>query len=408
MANFVISPTKIAMQIASAFMKGVGAEATSRSLIESTRATRVEPLVAIDSTIQSQPYMSDVMQSLCSLVSAYYLQAAAIHTRIGDITILQKLDRLNPERNLKLALYGQVVGLESSQYSLPSYNSPQTYNSKPGLEAAADDLLANVSGYVPSLAEAGKQIVVGQSKDYLAGIKANNDAPGGQQFDSKQAMGESIRKAENMMVGKVLEVEFISDDGTKKVIVPVTVKLIPVVVQPNVFAVMFSEAGLKNTTGERWHRFKAGELSFWGDFVFGNDLIDKHRATLMRDKSGFYAAVSKRRNKNSAAAMASGQASLADASNILVISKKTASLMETELMGKLESTSTRNQLFSIGSLMILAVIDQEMETITVYHRGIDLPSRLNLRDIKSANKGNGVDIAEVLKAYQVNKAPSLY
>jgi hypothetical protein len=259
-----------------------------------------------------------------------------------------------------------------------------------------------------SVTDAAVTDLASQARSQLANDMATGATGTGNLADNKQTLNATINKIENMMVGKVLEVEFLAEDGSKAATIPVTVKLIPVAVMPSIFAVAYSSAGLKNTTKQRWHRMRAGELSFIGDFILGNDLIDAHRAALMKDKSGFYATVSKRRNKNSAAAAISGEPSLADAANIVVLSKRTTSQLETELMGRLDNVGTRNQLFSVGSLMLLCVIDPEMETVTVYHRGIDLPSKLNLRDLKMATKGNGVDIADVLKAYQLNQAPKMF
>lgn len=398
--SIALTPLVIAKKIGSAIASMVGTEYQSKSLIDASRAARVEPIVAIDATIQTQPYMTDVLHSLCSLVSAYYLQAAAIHTRIGDVSILQKLDRLNPERNLGAAVYGKLPGLADHETCLPSYNPKPTYNSsRPSLESAVDAAIEAM----PALAT---NTTINQA---TIAPEEKRDATGsGNLADNRQTLNATINKIENLMVGKILEVEFLSPDGSTAATIPVTVKLIPVAVMPSIFAVAYSAAGLKNTTKQRWHRMRAGELSFIGDFIMGNDLIDAHRAALMKDKSGFYAAVSKRRNKNSATAMVSGEPSLADAANIVVLSKRTASQLETELMGRIDGIETRNQLFSVGSLMLLCVIDAEMETITVYHRGIDLPSKLNLRDLKMATKGQGVDIADVLKAYQLNQAPKMF
>lgn len=43
------------------------------SLVEYTQASRVQPIVLIDSSIEHEPFISDVLQTLTSMFSAYYL-----------------------------------------------------------------------------------------------------------------------------------------------------------------------------------------------------------------------------------------------------------------------------------------------------------------------------------------------
>ena len=57
--------------------------------------------------------------------------------------------------------------------------------------------------------------------------------------------------------------------------------------------------------------------------------------------------------------------------------------------------------------MLLFVVDTEWEMVKIYHRGIEHPTRLTIKELKSAGKGNGPDIAEILKAYQLGRAPGV-
>ena len=45
--------------------------------------------------------------------------------------------------------------------------------------------------------------------------------------------------------------------------------------------------------------------------------------------------------------------------------------------------------------------------VKIYHRGIEHPTRLTIKELKSSGKGNGPDIAEILKAYQLGRAPGV-
>ena len=57
--------------------------------------------------------------------------------------------------------------------------------------------------------------------------------------------------------------------------------------------------------------------------------------------------------------------------------------------------------------MLLFIVDSEWEMVKIYHRGIEQPTRLTIKELKSSSKGNGPDIAEILKAYQLGRAPGV-
>lgn len=368
-----------------------GAVAASTSLIEQTQPTRVEPLVAIDSTIKDAPWVSDILQTLTSVFSGYYLQAAAIHANVASVEVLKQLSKLNPERKQSVSMSGGYVSLESYTFKLPDYSADEQTQNTAGLEA-------NNSYLRPGVPPAATTPPAAQTPGRRDDFATTGD----------QNVAETLRKAENLAVGKVLEVTFRYKTGDREasVVMPITVRLAPLIVQPTTFVDIYAEFGLKNKASERYHRWKAGELTFVNDLLFCNDLVDKHREALFRDKSGFYAEVNRRRRKNTTAALMSGTASLADASSMVILSKSTAVRLENELHAKLDSSRTRDQLFALGNLMLLVVVDPEWERVTIYHRGINLPTTLSIRDLKAANKSTGPDIAEILKAYQLGRTPS--
>ena len=59
------------------------------SLVKLTQVSRVEPITMIDSRLRVTPYLGDVLQSLVSLFSGYYLQAIAIQANVGAINTVR-------------------------------------------------------------------------------------------------------------------------------------------------------------------------------------------------------------------------------------------------------------------------------------------------------------------------------
>src|SRR5437763_305917 len=71
----------------------------SDSLIDYTQESRVEPTVLIGTDVLYNSMLPDVMQTNLALVAAYYLQAIAISTTVGNIEVARTLSKLNPKRN---------------------------------------------------------------------------------------------------------------------------------------------------------------------------------------------------------------------------------------------------------------------------------------------------------------------
>ncbi len=49
--------------------------------------------------------------------------------------------------------------------------------------------------------------------------------------------------------------------------------------------------------------------------------------------------------------------------------------------------------------MIIAVVDREWERVTFYTRGMAAATDLSFKEIKSANKGKGPDILDLMKSF---------
>jgi hypothetical protein len=45
--------------------------------------------------------------------------------------------------------------------------------------------------------------------------------------------------------------------------------------------------------------------------------------------------------------------------------------------------------------------------VTIYHRSLEIPTQVSIKELKTANKGSGPDVAEILKAYQLGNAPTI-
>lgn len=372
--------------------------AKSDSLIEYTKPARVEPIVLMDHKVASLPYTSDVMHSLTSLFSGYYLQAVALTVNVGRVDVIKLLDKLNPKRspidsalsnaNAVSAIVGSLESASNYQYALPI----------PGQNVSLESF-----GFEAIKVTRSKTTKDDNGNTTSHQITADND-PAFKMANNADKTDKLLNEMTNLSVGKMLEVE-VESDGSRAVF-PISVRLIVSGIGPKELVHTLSQGSKNTSTKERYHLWRSGQLEFMRDLVMCQDLIDSHKKTLAKDSTGIYEEIRKRRRGNRLSAIFSGEPSVATASNIIVMSQNTAKDLEREVGGRLKDFRVREKIFKETYTMILVVIDSDWEHVTFYHRSIELPTEMSIKELKSSNKNNGPDVAEILKAYQVGNSPT--
>lgn len=363
------------------------------SVVSFTGALRVEPVTMIDKRLERVDYLPDVLHTLLSLFCGYYLQAVACMTNVGQINVLRMLDTLNPTRDPGLAASSVVDAINGTQkvgmlsmeaydgYALPGPN-------KASLESAVG------AGF--------KTMAHSRNSDHTVLGRDMQGALNGAVSSLKDGL-KSASEAGNLAVGKILEVNIESNGQQGKF--PIAVRLATTVVDTDVLIHILGASGHDNSLAERRFRWKTGDLQFWRDLVFCQDLIDEQKKLLLKDKSGVMAELNRRRAMNSAAALASGTPSIGSASAMVVIDRETALELERANLGQLSDVKFRNKIFYDSLTMLMVVVDRDREIVTIYTRDIQLPSRHSLRELKSSNKGGGPDIGELYKAFRAGMTP---
>lgn len=342
------------------------------SLADLARPCRVEPIAIIDNVLADQPYMQDLMKLATSQFAAYYLQAVNMVLGVGKIDTLKVFDSLNPVRTVGGDLAGAVFSKESYVDGLPS------------LEAFSQKIDRRV-------------IAEYSHESFVASLEDGDEAPSGKTNLSAADTGK-IYEVENLAVGKLLNVS-ITDPATKQSAkLPVLIRLVPAVVPSEALTHIFT-AGGRDSWSHRFFLVKTGQLTFWRDFVLGQDMIDAHMKALMTDRSGVYKEINDRRRNNISKAVLSNRLSLADASNVAIISSNTLKTTASQLYARMDDMSVREKIFDNSYLLMLLVVDERWGRVTIYHRGIDLSSSYRLDDIKMAEKSKGSDITELFKMF---------
>lgn len=394
------------------FVANMASKALSGQKVDSlssfTKTTRVEPIALVDKGLVHQPWMYDVMSVANSIFTGYYLQGVALSsTAVNGVNAMRVLDTLNPTRDVADAANTRIVdslngpsllSLESYRFGLPSPGEAF------GLEAFGDGARAAYNDPLGEIRDRNEQAQ--RDREGEARMQEFDDPRDRVQHSIHENKAlSSVNEAVNLSVGRMFEVNI--TQGATSFKVPVSIRVIATIVDSGILAHILGSGGRNMTGKERYHAWRAGQLEFIRDIVLMQDQVDKHKKTLAKDETGVYAEIMKRRRNNGIAAGISGNPSIGTASNIVVISKRTAQALERQDNGRLSDARFRNQVFRNTYMLLLFVIDDEMERVTIYHRDIGLPTQLSLKELKVSAKGTGPDVMEIMKAYQMGTSARL-
>lgn len=351
----------------------------STSLAEITTVAQVKPFTIVSQDLTYDEDMPAILQTMQSIFTAYYIQAVALQGNIDNVRVVKILDTLNPSRNASLGGLLNNLGKESLQDLLDEdeFAMPVSVD---------DDFLLSAESYEDTLPKKNNQNTPSNPYAEISRISA----------DSK---GNSfVSDVSNLCVGKLIDLTFTPSGTGRAITIPISIRLMVKQAPIDILTKIFVKAGKDQSFSNRYYLFKAGELKFWRDLVFSQDRIDEHNKLILSDKTGIYKSIQDRAANNFKAGMVTQNPSLADASNIYVVSSATAKAIEQELHGKFDSASFRTRVFNETYCMVFVVYDQRWKRLSVYTRGNEAVTELSISDIKQSNKGSGPDITAIFQA----------
>ena len=356
-------------------VKTAGTLMSGKSLVDVASVARVEPITMVDADCINLPEINDIMQTMHSMFSGYYLQAVNMMGTIGGVSVASKLAPLNPNRSLGF----EALHLEGKHnYSLEAYKHRlplSKHKAEISMEAQA----------VGQAASAQKE------RDLL-------------QVENKAI--DSIKEAANLSVGKMFNVQIKVDNASATV--PVSIRLMVNVIPTRMMVELFTyKDGFDMDMKERYHAWRSGRLAFVKDLILCNDLIDKRRKAGIKDPSGILQQINNRESKNVVASFMNGRASVATSSNLAILSNETLEEVEMQLNGNFSNHKVRTALFENTNLMILAVVDKAWERVTFYTRGIEASTSSSFKDLKVASKSGGTEVLDIMRAYMSGANPSM-
>lgn len=364
------------------------------SIADVSKIARVEPITLVSSDLAGIKDLYHVMHGILNIYAAYYLQAVSIlSAELIDIRILKILDKTNPDRDLKTFLAAGYHALEEAGVQIDG-------NFRENLRTMS---LEDCQFGLPMLKSDKENGLNIASESFIN----ENDT---------HALSTSISKLETFekvgyAVGKVLNVNFKLDslendrENAREVSMPVVIRLDTMILPNDIIRSLTTANAEEITIGSRFKDALAGRISFIKDFILASDLIKSQKKSMIKDPTGYYSNMLKRINNSRIYSALSGNISLAGVSSVMIISEEDEAEIQRKIGGKLTNKSTREMVFNNTSMMMIVVISQSWERVSIYVRDIDGFSQNSFNDFRQMND-NDSSISDVLKAFQLNQAPS--
>ena len=354
------------------------------SLADISKIARVEPITLISSNLSGQKELYNILHGVLNIYAAYYLQAIHIlSAELADVRILKILDKTNPDRDIRTLLTS-------------GYLAGESYNNRRNLRSLS---LEGAKYKLPSLVDStiAKEDIWDEDQD----ATLTNSI---ERLETFEKLGSAV--------GKVIQVTFNAqnnDDNRApkhEVKIPVVVKLDNMIIPGEVVNSLLVSNKDEITLGSRFKDAISGRIGFIKDFLLCSDLISNQKKTMMKDPTGAYSTLLKRINNSRIYSALSGNISLAGISSIMVISEEDEHQVQRSIGGKLTNESTRKIVFNNTSAMMIVVVDQEWERVSIYVRDMNGFSQNSFSSFKTSSDTQNDTITEMMKAMTMGNAPS--
>lgn len=339
-----------------------------QTLVTSSANLRVEPLVLLDERVTRLSYANSLLEAVHRLFSSYYLLSVAAENTIGSVTIQKRLGKFSPDRDLNAAA-ADFLSVESYQFGLPFGNRVNGFD--------------NYSKYSPEANHPHYDLST----------------------ESKGSTGDVHKQATeigNMSIGQIVNVNI--TDGKCNANIPIMIRLRIIGSSSTGIVNILGLGAEDDSRSTRIRKFKVGELGL-KDLLTNQDIIDRYRKASATDKSGYFRKAHAQQRKGLLANMFSGEPSIGSVSSMAVISRQTVEELERKYYIKMDNYASRQEIFSKSMLMLMAVVDDDTSTVTIYTRDIEQSQQYWVKDLETAYKRKDNDLTDLMKSFMSGQIP---
>lgn len=342
------------------------------SLSAYTKRTLLSSRVYIEDVIANEA----VVPGLLRLINTLYASMCMVALRLNDI----------------------VTGGRSVRNILGVISTEEFHTAVDLIKDQFGDKNVSVKDVTGSLEDNNQPSDAGADKAKKEAEKKNRNRP----TDVRTSSGVSTDAAQ-LFTGRLMEVTLGSGETTAKLYF--IVQLVPYII-PSPTMEEYLKLNSNPTKSLRWAQYKAGEISFWKDFVFECDRVEKRRKALMLDKDGVLREMEDRRThdlwrsiKNWFTNKQTGVVNRNVANSIIICSKTRIDKATRDLGLNIKNFNDRQKIMTGTLSLLIAVYDPNYGTVDLYLNGIR--NRAEYTDVMvqaflKKDNGGQIDLKQIL------------
>ena len=406
---------------------------TSSSLFKFVKRSMVVSRVYIDDVLANEEITTPIMLNLLDLYIGLILTALNLNSyitstkKVRDILSTVATEDFKPITDVRneLRKYFALNAPNKNQNNQNDQNNQQQNNT--------DDTEKNANG-APSNESNNPNNAKNKNQNNQSNQNDQNNQQQNNQNNQKQSNQKQMRfggrfasmesdspavaeiskssSVQPLPVGRVINAKlsnYSSESGrTDNATVQVLIQLHPIFVPQDVSA-QFIAMNFKPSFAQRWLQMTSGEISFWSDFILGNDLRRQRYKAMRKDSTGILHDLEERRSNavsNLWLKILGADTSRQNIANTILV-------YESRNFKKACSTSginfthydSRQRFFEATMSMIVVVVDIMYSKIEMYYNGITTTSELTFDQCKRNSKTESVDIMTMMKQYAQGLAP---
>ena len=375
---------------------------TTSSITALSNQSTILSRVFVDEAILNEPSLANFLRTCHEWYAAQIIAALHLNQLITDGISVQ--DILTPvQTGYNKRATSVVANIRNRQLAtesfLVNYIGMQQADQMIGLEAYGkfdpkslpSNPLAKAAGNGP------KEEPYGLDSLRSRGVSENRLGPIGELFEIKLSKPKTDAK-----------------DPDNSIIIPLFIQMMPTII-PESIAPRFIDMNVDENLWQRWTKMRAGEISFWKDFVLQRDVLKRHKAiikdpTIAKAFGDFLKSVEAKDKYALGDLTDSLNASQSYnlANSVMIFSEDTVMRAKVDSAIDLHKEADRTHYFKNTYSMILAIVDPIHQRIQVYFNGLEGGLNASYNDFKGKDqKFDPKDFMVALQAFSSNNISRL-
>ena len=348
---------------------------TGSSLFQYTRRTIINSRVFIDDTLRGEDILNPLMMNLMNLYAGLILTAINVDRQVTSTKTVRDSLSVVATEDYKVEFANDLMSKYFEGCSIRStMEDPAVTPADPNAPATPDD--GNGSG--------GKK-KNGESNPADHDPQRNTET----EYRTKEFMNDVPIPS-----GRIVQVTFDHKDYGK-FNVNLLIQLSPIYVPTDV-----------SQQSQRWLQMTAGEISFFTDFLLGNDLRRKRLDALRKDRTGILSEMIDRK-ENAISNMWMKIAQITPnrqniANTILIYDDKNFAKACSSNGINFKNYANRQKFFNSTMSMIVVVVNPMYNRVDMYFNGMQHSSTFTFDQLKKNAKTEATDILAMMKQYANN------